>query len=266
MDAKNRAVKDASQAPELKGTFRLSDRQLQVAQLAASGLSNREIASDMQLTEQIVKNTLHSVFDKLGIWNRVELANYFLREEGPSREISLRRIEAERLSVLEGCQILDSKAEGMFDELANIAATVFDVPIALVAFADPNRIWFKSNVGLKVSEVPREVTICHHTIQQSTVLVVSDALKDSRFVCNPLVKAVGLRFYAAAPILKDGYALGVVCIVDRKPREFSKSQLTILQSLATLAAELIDLRQKLFDPHKLHPQDARQTPLETKVS
>ena len=55
----------------------LSRRQLQVAELAACGYSNREIASELKLTEQIVKNVLHSVFDRVGIWNRVELANRF---------------------------------------------------------------------------------------------------------------------------------------------------------------------------------------------
>lgn len=245
MGAKIQVASDL-EAPEIETAFGLSARQLQVARLAATGLSNREIASELKLTEQIVKNALHSAFDKLGIWNRVELANYFLRDECSSREFSLRRIEAERLSVLEQCNILDTKAEGMFDELANIAAVTFDVPIALVAFADPRRLWFKSNIGLNVSEVPREITICHHTIQQSKVLLISDALKDPRWVCNPLIKEVGVRFYAAAPILKDGYALGVVCIVDRKPREFSSSQLAVLQSLAKVAADIIDLRQSLF--------------------
>jgi DNA-binding CsgD family transcriptional regulator len=57
----------------------LSRRQLQVAELAACGYSNREIASELKITEQIVKNVLHSVFDRAGVWNRVELANRFPR-------------------------------------------------------------------------------------------------------------------------------------------------------------------------------------------
>lgn len=57
----------------------LSPRQLQVAELAACGYSNREIASELETTEQIVKNVLHSVFDRVGVWNRVELANRFPR-------------------------------------------------------------------------------------------------------------------------------------------------------------------------------------------
>lgn len=57
----------------------LSPRQLQVAELAACGYSNREIAAELKTTEQIVKNVLHSVFNRVGIWNRVELANRFPR-------------------------------------------------------------------------------------------------------------------------------------------------------------------------------------------
>ncbi len=60
----------------INGTYpNLSVRQLHVAKLAVCGYSNREIASELKITEQIVKNVLHSVFDKLGVWNRVELTN-----------------------------------------------------------------------------------------------------------------------------------------------------------------------------------------------
>ncbi len=63
---------------------KLSVRQWHVAELAAQGYSNREIALELKFTEQIVKNVLHSVFDKLGVWNRVELANRFGRGMEPA--------------------------------------------------------------------------------------------------------------------------------------------------------------------------------------
>ena len=226
----------------------LSERQVQVAELVANGCSNREIASQLKLTEQVVKNDIHSVFDKLGIWNRVELANRFLKDH-PAEVVEQvqKRIEAQRLVELRRRKILDTNAEQVFDELVQIAVKVFDVPIALVALMDAKRLWFKSNIGLDVSQVPRELTICHHTVQQSQVLALRDASADSRFVCNPLVQEVGVRFYAAAPILTDdGYALGVVCIVDRVPRQFEEGQLSVLTSLARLALQQIELRQELL--------------------
>jgi GAF domain-containing protein/DNA-binding CsgD family transcriptional regulator len=230
------------------GNFaQLSERQLQVAERVANGYSNREIASELKLTEQIVKNVIHSVFDRLGVWNRVELASRFLTDRPRAVIDQIQsRIEAERLVELRRRQILDTKAEQVFDELTTLAVKIFDVPIALVAFMDSNRLWFKSNIGLDVSQVPRELTICHHTIQQSEVLALCNAPQDARFVCNPLVQEVGVQFYAAAPILTDdGYPLGVVCVVDRVPRQFSTAHLSTLTSLARLALRQTELRLEL---------------------
>lgn len=228
----------------------LSDREMQIAAFIAQGLSNRDIAKQLRLTEQIVKNVVHSLFDRLGVWNRVELTNYFSQgNSSEAIESALRRIEQDRVNALRHRKILDTGAEQVFDELASLAANVFVVPIALVAFADSHRIWFKSCVGLNASEVPREITLCHHTIQQSRVFVVSDALHDERFMCSPLVTTdPKVRFYAAAPILTDdGYAMGVVCIVDRVPRQLTEAQLATLQSLARLAAKHLEMRRQLID-------------------
>ena len=237
--------------PNLRvSTPALSDRQLKIAALVAEGYSNRDIAKELKLTEQIVKNVVHSLFDRLGVWNRVELANYF--SEGSSSgeiESARGRIERDRIAELRRLSILDTGAERIFDELASLAARIFEVPIALVGFADSARIWFKSCIGLSASEVPREITLCHYTIQQSKVFVVSDALEDARFMCSPLVTTdPKVRFYAAAPILTDdGYALGVVCIVDRIPRRLNEFQLTILQSLARIAVEQLEMRRQLAE-------------------
>lgn len=237
--------------PNLRvSTPSLSDRQLKIAALVAEGYSNRDIAKELKLTEQIVKNVVHSLFDRLGVWNRVELANYF--SEGSSSgaiEAARGRLERDRLTEVRRLEILDTSAERIFDELASLAATIFEVPIALVGFADSARIWFKSCIGLSASEAPREITLCHHTIRQFKVFVVTDALEDARFMCSPLVTTdPKVRFYAAAPILTDdGYALGVVCIVDRVPRRLNEFQLAILQSLARLAVEQLEMRRLLIE-------------------
>jgi DNA-binding CsgD family transcriptional regulator len=55
---------------------RLTAKEIQVALLVWQGLTNRDIAERMGTTEQVVKNYLRSVFDKLGVWSRLELALY----------------------------------------------------------------------------------------------------------------------------------------------------------------------------------------------
>ena len=55
---------------------RLTAKEVEVATLVWEGLTNREIANAIGTTEQVVKNYLRNIFDKLGVWSRLELALY----------------------------------------------------------------------------------------------------------------------------------------------------------------------------------------------
>jgi DNA-binding NarL/FixJ family response regulator len=63
-----------------RGENLLSRRQQQLVSLVAEGLSNREIAARMRLSEHTVKNYLFRIFEKLGISNRVELIMYSMSQ------------------------------------------------------------------------------------------------------------------------------------------------------------------------------------------
>jgi DNA-binding NarL/FixJ family response regulator len=54
------------------GDSLLSPREEQVLHLLADGLSNRELAKTLKLSEHTVKNHLFRIFDKLGVSNRME--------------------------------------------------------------------------------------------------------------------------------------------------------------------------------------------------
>ncbi len=77
------------EAPQLRmidsrGDAILSKREHDVVQCVAEGLSNREIAKKLQLTEHTVKNYLFRIFDKLGISSRVEVVLYAFSSHEPS--------------------------------------------------------------------------------------------------------------------------------------------------------------------------------------
>lgn len=55
---------------------RLTPKEVQIATMVWEGLTNREIATSMGTTEQVVKNYLRNTFDKVGVWSRLELALY----------------------------------------------------------------------------------------------------------------------------------------------------------------------------------------------
>lgn len=49
--------------------------------LVAAGLTNKDVSRAMRTTEHVVKNLLRSIYDKLGLWNRVELALWYERRK-----------------------------------------------------------------------------------------------------------------------------------------------------------------------------------------
>ena|SRR6202166_1844875 len=61
---------------------RLTGKEIQVAMLVWEGQTNREIASVIGTTEQVIKNYLRNTFDKLGVWSRLELALYVAAHGG----------------------------------------------------------------------------------------------------------------------------------------------------------------------------------------
>jgi DNA-binding NarL/FixJ family response regulator len=61
-------------AVERYGSRVPSEREQRVIQLVAEGLKNKEVAEAIGTTEHVVKNYLRVIYDKLGLWNRVELA------------------------------------------------------------------------------------------------------------------------------------------------------------------------------------------------
>lgn len=53
---------------------RLSDRELRIIAAVVQGYKNREIAMQLYTSEQVIKNALRNIFDKIGVSDRLELA------------------------------------------------------------------------------------------------------------------------------------------------------------------------------------------------
>ncbi len=153
--------------------------------------------------------------------------------------------EKKRLKVLWQYDVLDTVPEEIFDDLTELAARICEAPIALISLVDENRQWFKSKVGLTVSETSRDTSFCAHAIQQEGLFIIPDATKDKRFATNPLVVSdPKIRFYAGAPLISpDGYALGTLCVIDKVPRELRPEQQQALRVLSRHVMTQLELRR-----------------------
>lgn len=152
--------------------------------------------------------------------------------------------EPQRLAALRRYRIFNTDAEKSFKDIARLVAEIFDVSIAMIALVDDEEVSFQSSVGMDTAIGPRGESFCSLTVLSSEIHVEEDALENPIVASNPLVCGeFGLRFYAGAPLITpDGYMIGTVCIVDTKPRKFSMDQRRILEGMASVVMQQIELR------------------------
>jgi len=161
--------------------------------------------------------------------------------------------EVQRLTALQSYFILDADTSAEFDRITDMAARVFDVPVACVTMIDLGRLWFLTATGIPGAngvEAPRKVAICAHVVKSNLpCLVVPDASQDERFSDSPLVSdpnGPSIRFYAGCPlIVPEGAKLGTFCIIDQKPRHkpFTENDQRVLQDMAALAVNALVARR-----------------------
>ena len=163
--------------------------------------------------------------------------------------------EQARLDALYELRLLDTPQEERFDAIAQLAASIFNVPVAFVSFIDHHRQWFKAKVGFDLCETSRDYSFCSYAILQDQPLVIPDATRDERFAENPFVKNEPyLRFYEGESLkAAGGERIGTLCIADVKPRNFSKADVEILGQLGAIAerelkaSDLIDAQSEVLE-------------------
>ena len=154
--------------------------------------------------------------------------------------------EEKRLAVLRKYEILDTPPDVALDGLTKLASRLFQVPVALVSLVDSERIWFKSRYGFEEQEIVREQGFCATAILGNEPYFVEDASVDPLTMTNSLVTGdQGIRFYAGVPLrTKEGFNLGTFCIMDRVSQSFSSDKQEILQILAELVLDQLELRME----------------------
>ncbi len=159
-----------------------------------------------------------------------------------------------RLEALHQFQILDTDPEAAYDDITFLASYICETPISTITLIDEKRQWFKSKVGLTSSESSRNSSFCAHAIHEFNLFTIKDAQLDSRFSDNPLVTGdPHIRFYAGSPLVtSDGYALGTLCVIDRRPRELSEEQNLALQALSRQVMVQLEARRNSHALTKLN--------------
>jgi hypothetical protein len=160
--------------------------------------------------------------------------------------------------------------EAKFDRIARLAGHFAQAPVALVNFISDERQMFRGvyvppanpeerdeeelSVTLDLSEIPdvgREGPMhfgfCPHVIAQRSQLALDDVFDYPRFKGNPVVNEMGARSYLGTPLLDHtGVPLGTVCVLDFKPRRWTRRHMEDMESLAETLLSEFQLRDSLL--------------------
>ena len=134
-------------------------------------------------------------------------------------------IEAARLAAVEAYGILDTAAEPAFDRITAMAADLFDAPIALLGFTGHSSVFFKSHHGLAATHAPR-------------------GPDPSQQALAPWIRSeFRFGFHASVPLHSaDGHEIGMLCVIDRRPRRIEEPQTRGLRALGGIATDLLAMR------------------------
>ncbi|UUC44922.1 ATP-binding protein [Flavobacterium cerinum] len=154
--------------------------------------------------------------------------------------------ELERLAALKRYNILDSLPDNAFDDATKLVSYICGVPIAHISFIDENRQWFKSEIGIGVTEVPREISFCQYTIMETKMVEINDTFLNDRFKDDPNVTGgFKIRFYAGIPLTTpDGYNIGTICAIDHVTKELNENQRNALSIVAKHVINQLELTTK----------------------
>jgi diguanylate cyclase (GGDEF)-like protein/PAS domain S-box-containing protein len=156
--------------------------------------------------------------------------------------------EERRLRSVAASGLLESAADPFVDTIVRMASEVCGTPMAAVSVVGQDHQHLVSTVGLDVDETPRADAFCAYTVlDDAHPFVVEDAGSDPRFRANPLVVGdPGIRFYAGSPIaVADEPPLGSLCVIDDRPRQLSRAQLSTLDRLRDSLVTYLEHRDRV---------------------
>ncbi|WEK59196.1 MAG: ATP-binding protein [Candidatus Brevundimonas phytovorans] len=147
--------------------------------------------------------------------------------------------EIERLAMVRSLGTEGYRDDTVLAGILDLVRRHSGAPAAFISLLDEDHQKFIARSGLDLTETDRSIALCGHTIlHPEDVLWVPDARLDERFHDNPLVVGPpAICFYAGAPLVVNGRAVGSLCLVAPEPREHDAGIAVLLQDLSRIVAE-----------------------------
>jgi PAS domain S-box-containing protein len=148
----------------------------------------------------------------------------------------------------EQARINGTTEDPALDRITDLASKLYRVPVSTVCVLQETRICFKSHYGIEVSETDRQGSLPDFVAECRATTVIPDVLRHPHFEARPpTIGGMRIRFFAGTPLLADdGHPIGVLSIMDTRPREgLSVEETEMLEDLAALVMDELKLQLEL---------------------
>ncbi|HEY2582449.1 MAG TPA: ATP-binding protein [Mucilaginibacter sp.] len=156
---------------------------------------------------------------------------------------SQQRHEEERINALNRYRINDTLPEKMFSNYLQLATLIFKVPGVIIVFVEQEVI-YKAYVGIDdVENIKQYITNCAETIRSKDDIHIASNISNSYLPPNSPNQPVAYNYYIGASIFtRDGYPIGCLGLLDRKPHKLKTEQIKVLKMLASAVMDALEER------------------------
>jgi transcriptional regulator with GAF, ATPase, and Fis domain len=158
--------------------------------------------------------------------------------------------ETERLATLHRYADDSCLHEPVFDGVIDLAARIFNVPIAFISLINADEMLYKANHGLpQLARQPRAAAICALTVRHNSPIIFSDLAQQNQHAqlteaAAQVVQENSIRFYASIPLrMPDQRPIGTLCLVGYQARSFGPAEQRVLEQLAELIEQTLVIRE-----------------------
>ncbi|MCP8969461.1 SpoIIE family protein phosphatase [Ectobacillus ponti] len=137
-----------------------------------------------------------------------------------------------------------------FSSLEQIADTVsraFQVPLCLISFRQGQKQCIQASAGVpkEIREVALDFAPCKFVYAAEAAQVMLQPQQQMGEEYKSVISALGVQFYAGVPLRLQNAVIGTLCIMDTKPRTFTRQEQEMLSSFGGWVESELDLRANM---------------------
>ncbi len=157
-----------------------------------------------------------------------------------------RQEEEERIARLRAYGVLDPDQElPALDELVRRAQDVAAFPMAWLSFFDGKRERLRARAGISTAYLSREQSFAFGTEPVQAPIFIEDLAVTDLQTHSLVAAGPRARFLGVLPLIApDGWVIGTLTVLDRRPRKLREAERTALANIASIAMARLEARRE----------------------